>query len=80
MYLISNKWGVTLTLYQFHYLSSASAIFFAALGRGRGGWQGSTKASDPRGRPIVSAPRTAAIAWVAAGMEEVDRQLVQMGI
>ena len=24
--------------------------------------------------------RTAAIAWVAAGMEEVDRQLDQMGI
>ena len=26
------------------------------------------------------APRTAAIAWVAAGMEEVDRQLDQIGI
>jgi len=40
----------------------------------------SKKAGDPNGRPIVSAPRTAAIAWVAAGMEEIDRQLDQMGI
>jgi hypothetical protein len=61
MYLVSNKWGVTL------------------IAAGEGG-----KAIQEVGRSEWAADRfrTAhcGIAWVAAGMEEVDRQIDQMGI
>ena len=46
--------------------------FFAALDAAGEGGNAIQEGADPSGRLIVSAPRSAAVAWVAAGVEEVD--------
>ena len=56
--------------------SSASALFFAASDRGRWTRKAIQEGADPSGRPIVSAPRSAAIACIAAGVDKVAKPTV----